>query len=37
VGASPLSADRADYLDRSGNADGSLDLGDLRAFVNRLP
>ena len=35
VGSSGLSPDQADYLDRSGNADGTLDLGDLRAFMNR--
>jgi M6 family metalloprotease-like protein len=35
VGAPGVSAEQVDYLDRSGNADGGLDLGDLRAFVNR--
>lgn len=35
VGAAGVSPDQVDYLDRSGNADGTLDLGDLRAFVNR--
>jgi hypothetical protein len=35
VGTGALSADQREYLDRSGNADGTLNLGDLRAFVNR--
>jgi M6 family metalloprotease-like protein len=37
VGAGSLSPDQATYLDRSGNDDGALDLGDLRAFVRRRP
>jgi hypothetical protein len=37
VGAQSLTLDQLDYLDRSGNDDGSLDLGDLRAFVRRQP
>lgn len=37
VGDQTLSSDQADYLDRSGNRDGSFDLGDLRAFVVRQP
>jgi M6 family metalloprotease-like protein len=37
VGAASLSPDQAIYLDRSGNDDGALDLGDLRAFVRRRP
>lgn len=35
VGAGTLTLEQSGYLDRSGNDDGSLDLGDLRAFVNR--
>lgn len=35
VGASFLTEDQVGYLDRSGNADGGLDLGDLRAFMRR--
>jgi M6 family metalloprotease-like protein len=30
-----LSAEREGYLDRSGNGNGALDLGDLRAFIQR--
>lgn len=37
VGVQTLAADQVDYLDRSGNDDGSLDLGDLRAWVDRQP
>jgi M6 family metalloprotease-like protein len=35
VGGGALGADLVDYLDRSGNADGSVDVGDLRAFLRR--
>lgn len=35
VGAGTLTPEQSGYLDRSGNGDGSLDLGDLRALVNR--
>ena len=37
VGGPTLAPERSDYLDRSGNDDGVLDLGDLRAFVRRQP
>lgn len=35
IGATMLAADQVDYLDRSGNDDGALDLADLRAFLIR--
>lgn len=35
VGSGTLTGAQSDYLDRSGNGDGAVDLGDLRAFVNR--
>jgi len=37
VGAQSLTSDQVGYLDRSGNDDGSFDLGDLRAFLRRQP
>lgn len=37
VGAGGVTPAQSDYLDRSGNGDGPLDLGDLRAFVRRQP
>jgi hypothetical protein len=37
VGTQSLTSDQVGYLDRSGNDDGSFDLGDLRAFLRRQP
>jgi len=33
LGGPPLSPQLADYLDRNGNANGQLDVGDLRAWL----
>jgi hypothetical protein len=35
VGVGSLGTDVVDYLDNSGNADGTIDVGDLRAFLRR--
>lgn len=37
VGTASITPAQAGYLDRSGNDDGSFDLGDLRAYVRRQP
>jgi M6 family metalloprotease-like protein len=37
VGAGTLTAEQTNYLDRSGNSDNAIDLGDLREFQKRQP